>query len=486
MGVGGSTNRDDRYRTPSPNSYAYREYDRPPGRQQEVSYNTSRTVSEHSVGPRIVVHGVPHIDHPSQYEVRQRTSARTQTQSKHKQTPAMHTLTDASMCPQEVHATSTTPPALRPPQPTHARTGALMCPQDFGTSTRLPPMSVQSTPKAAPQLTRPPQSMQQTFTGTPLELLPTTTAQQAPPPTRNPIETCNCKACRERDETLAAYAAGPAAAATRTYVAPNECSTSVAAPKHTSCTTTDPSCTSNSRVPPRSNSTAFSALPQSTRIECDASGSCRRVLNDTRTLDITAIERPETNYSHMHRDSFYADKTNRMNESSLAPLQQAQASQPERQTYYDERATTRSQPDFHHECLETHNRLRARHRNCPPLTLSNELSKYAQQWAKHLAATGRLEHRQVHTYGENLYTARGMEVTAAKVVQSWYDEIRYYDFSKGSYKPGTGHFTQIVWRESRQLGVGIATKGDTTYVVCNYNPPGNILGSFDSMVPPLK
>lgn len=51
-----------------------------------------------------------------------------------------------------------------------------------------------------------------------------------------------------------------------------------------------------------------------------------------------------------------------------------------------------------------------------------------------------------------------MDVNGATVVQNWYNEIRNYDFSKATYKPGTGHFTQIVWRESRQLGVGIATR----------------------------
>ncbi|XP_036328947.1 Golgi-associated plant pathogenesis-related protein 1-like [Rhagoletis pomonella] len=149
-------------------------------------------------------------------------------------------------------------------------------------------------------------------------------------------------------------------------------------------------------------------------------------------------------------------------------------------------ATSDFASDFQQECLDAHNRFRAQHQNCPPLSLSKELSRYAQQWAKHLAGTGRLEHRQVHTYGENLYTCFGMEVNGSTPVQRWYDEIRYYDFSKPNYKPGTGHFTQVVWRESRQLGVGIATRGDTTYVVCNYNPPGNIIGSFDSMVPPKK
>lgn len=50
----------------------------------------------------------------------------------------------------------------------------------------------------------------------------------------------------------------------------------------------------------------------------------------------------------------------------------------------------------------------------------------------------------------------------------------------------TGHFTQVVWRDSSELGVGMArNRNGEVYVVCNYNPAGNFLGSFVDNVPPL-
>ena len=37
-----------------------------------------------------------------------------------------------------------------------------------------------------------------------------------------------------------------------------------------------------------------------------------------------------------------------------------------------------------------------------------------------------------------------------------------------------GHFTQVVWKGSEELGVGLATDGKTTFVVGQYLPAGNI------------
>jgi hypothetical protein len=49
-----------------------------------------------------------------------------------------------------------------------------------------------------------------------------------------------------------------------------------------------------------------------------------------------------------------------------------------------------------------------------------------------------------------------------------------------------GHFSQVVWVESTELGVGVAkSKTGQIFVVCNYNPPGNFVGSFAPNVPPL-
>ncbi len=52
-----------------------------------------------------------------------------------------------------------------------------------------------------------------------------------------------------------------------------------------------------------------------------------------------------------------------------------------------------------------------------------------------------------------------------------------------------GHFTQLVWRSSRELGVGRAVGADAkgtgdqrVVVVCAYYPPGNVLNRFPDNV----
>lgn len=48
-----------------------------------------------------------------------------------------------------------------------------------------------------------------------------------------------------------------------------------------------------------------------------------------------------------------------------------------------------------------------------------------------------------------------------------------------------GHFTQVVWKESTQLGVGMATDGIKVFVVGQYRPAGNTKGSFyQNVLPP--
>ena len=53
-----------------------------------------------------------------------------------------------------------------------------------------------------------------------------------------------------------------------------------------------------------------------------------------------------------------------------------------------------------------------------------------------------------------------------------------YDFDthKSSNHRAVGHFTQIVWKKSLELGIGRSYKGDCTYVVARYKPPGNYFG----------
>jgi len=48
----------------------------------------------------------------------------------------------------------------------------------------------------------------------------------------------------------------------------------------------------------------------------------------------------------------------------------------------------------------------------------------------------------------------------------------------------SGHFTQMIWRNSTELGMGMASdRSGKIIIVGNYNPPGNYTGQFTQNVP---
>lgn len=135
------------------------------------------------------------------------------------------------------------------------------------------------------------------------------------------------------------------------------------------------------------------------------------------------------------------------------------------------------------ELLAYHNKVR-KEVSVDGLKWSATLSKFAQEWADHLAATGKIEHRprdgseKAQKYGENI----AFNGTALKGAESWYSEKPFYksgttipkDF--GSFK--AGHYTQMVWKNTKQLGAGKAVIKQGTFkglivLVANYDPPGN-------------
>ena len=133
---------------------------------------------------------------------------------------------------------------------------------------------------------------------------------------------------------------------------------------------------------------------------------------------------------------------------------------------------------FAQEHLEMHNKYRKMH-HVPDIELNQELCDIAQKYAEYLAKNSLFEHSHARFkgagMGENLYMCSGFEPNGGEAVTSWYNEIKDYDFKKGKSANGgvVGHFTQVVWKESKYLGVGIGKVGNSYYVVANYFPAGN-------------
>jgi uncharacterized protein YkwD len=131
------------------------------------------------------------------------------------------------------------------------------------------------------------------------------------------------------------------------------------------------------------------------------------------------------------------------------------------------------------------NRYRADH-CAAPLTWSTKLAAAAQDWADQLKDAGcAFEHSQL-AYGENLAGGTTGYLPPEAVVEMWYREVDAYDFAKGGFSMDTGHFTQLVWRSTTQVGCGMSQCNGQDIWVCEYDPPGNMEGDFRSQVQPTS
>jgi uncharacterized protein YkwD len=131
--------------------------------------------------------------------------------------------------------------------------------------------------------------------------------------------------------------------------------------------------------------------------------------------------------------------------------------------------------------VEAHNRYRSSH-CAPPLDWSADLAKVAQAWATSLAHSGcKLAHSKTN-YGENIAAGTTGSIPPERAVELWYGESQGYAYGSATYKAGTGHFTQLVWKASRHVGCGTATCDDKQIWVCNYDPAGNFQGEFATNV----
>ena len=105
------------------------------------------------------------------------------------------------------------------------------------------------------------------------------------------------------------------------------------------------------------------------------------------------------------------------------------------------------------EILAAHNIARSR-AGVPPMTWSDSLAAFAQQWANSLVRSGKFVHRPESGHGENLFEIRGGKAVPLQVVQSWVDEEKDYQSSTNTCRAGAGcgHYTQVVWKASLYVG----------------------------------
>ena len=83
-------------------------------------------------------------------------------------------------------------------------------------------------------------------------------------------------------------------------------------------------------------------------------------------------------------------------------------------------------------------------------------------------------------YGENL--AQGY-ATPTLAVDDWAGEEGQYNYEKRKFSDKSGHFTQLVWKNTTSVGCGAADCDALGwYMICEYYPAGNVIGEFGGNV----
>ena len=135
--------------------------------------------------------------------------------------------------------------------------------------------------------------------------------------------------------------------------------------------------------------------------------------------------------------------------------------------------------------LDNHNAAR-RVAGVASLDWDDALASDAKRYAQELAAT----HRFVHApriaggpvEGENLWMGTRSAFSYASMADTWIDEQQMFqagafpNISRTGSWHDVGHYTQVVWAETRLVGCAVASNDSDDYLVCRYFPAGNVLG----------
>lgn len=139
---------------------------------------------------------------------------------------------------------------------------------------------------------------------------------------------------------------------------------------------------------------------------------------------------------------------------------------------------------FAQAILSEHNRART-DAGVPALRWSGKLAQQAQGWAERLAREGMLRHSsqaESNNAGENLWMGSAGYYRPETMISAFVDEKRHYlpgpfpRVSRTGRWEDVGHYTQVVWRDTREVGCAVARNGRDDFLVCRYWPAGNWMG----------
>uniref|UniRef100_A0A0K0ELQ5 Amino acid transporter transmembrane domain-containing protein n=1 Tax=Strongyloides stercoralis TaxID=6248 RepID=A0A0K0ELQ5_STRER len=72
------------------------------------------------------------------------------------------------------------------------------------------------------------------------------------------------------------------------------------------------------------------------------------------------------------------------------------------------------------------------------------------------------------------------------IVKNWYDEGSLFTYNKPNGTTKTEHFSQLIWKGTKKLGIGVAKKREYMYIIFLFHPKGNIPNQYEKNVLPRK
>ncbi len=120
-----------------------------------------------------------------------------------------------------------------------------------------------------------------------------------------------------------------------------------------------------------------------------------------------------------------------------------------------------------------------------PLVWSAKLADHAKKWAQALAVSDMMEHSVAGAdggEGENLWFGSKGDYTPEEMIGFFVEEGKM--FKRGVFPAvsttgrweDVGHYTQLMWQDTREVGCAIVSNTRRDVLICRYWPAGNIPG----------